>query len=164
MSARIEKTNMGIVLKTPFNREFVDDLKAQIPSSERRWDSYHKAWGVSAAYAEKAIELFECYFGDEDARINEEIEQIKKNQAVIIAQEDKINEAIIALDDSISHYSFQSSSSIKGRMCRDRALLAHSIDNASIPVEKLTELQVCGLAAAVRLIRDKSIWQMTSRQ
>jgi hypothetical protein len=41
---------------------------------------------------------------------------------------------------------------VKAGKARTRALLHHALDNARIPVEKLTELHVRGLAAAARYI------------
>lgn len=163
MRNEIQKNKTGITLKTEYNQGFVAELKESIPPSERKWDSYHKVWGVSAEYADKATEIYNRYFGDTDAQIEKEIEQIKANQAAILEMEEHINEAIAALDDAISRYSFQSKSSIKGRMCRDMALLRHALNNARVPVDELVELQVRGMAAAIRLLRENSINQLTSR-
>ena len=162
MNATIEKTATQIILKTSYNREFVDALKSEIPYTERKWDSYHKVWGVSLDYAERAEKIFNCFFGTEDA-LDAEIEQIQANQAYILKSQTSIEEIINALDTAISGYSYRSKSSIKGRMCRDRALLQHSLRNAEIPVERLVELQVRGLAAAVKLLKTESIRTLTRR-
>jgi hypothetical protein len=164
MTAQIEKTRAGgVVLRTPYDEQFVSELKEKIPPQERNWDAYHKVWGVSANYADIAEEIFRSHFGSDDELLSAEIEQIKENQEYIINREAHINEAISALDAAVLRYSFNSKSHIKGRMARNRALLKHSLDNAKAQVESLTELQVRGLAAAVRLLETRSIKQMTAR-
>lgn len=170
--AIISKKENEIALQTPYDRDFVDKLKSEITS--RRWDRDNKIWLVSEAEADKAIEIAARYFeivegrgknADEmeEAQIEAEIAQIEANQVWIIENEAHIEEAIDALDAQIGHYSFNSKSAIKGRMCRDRALLSHSLSNARIPVEQLAELQVRGLAAARRLLEKHNIAQLTSR-
>ena len=162
MNATIEKTATQIVLKTPYNREFIDALKSEIPYPERKWDSYHKVWGVSLSYAEKAEAIFSRYFETGEV-LDAEIAQIQANQAWIIENKAHIEEIISALDTAISGYSYRSKSSIKGRMCRDRALLQHSLRNAEIPVEQLVELQVRGLSAAVKLLETETINSLARR-
>jgi hypothetical protein len=159
--AIISQRNEMIALQTPYDRDFVDALKNGI--SDRRWDRDNKLWLVAESEADKALEIAARYFevvdgrgksADEveEAQIEAEIAQIKANQAAILEREDYIEEVIGKLDAAIDHYSFRSKSSIKGAMVRDRALLEHSLNNARLSVERLTELHVKGMAAALRLI------------
>jgi hypothetical protein len=159
--AIITKQDKKIAFETPYDRDFVDVLKDEI--SDRQWDRDNKVWLVAEAEAGKAIEIAARYFevidgrdksADEveEAQIGAEITQIKANQAMILERQEYIEEIIGKLDVAISRYSFNSKSSIKGAMARDRALLEHSLDNARLPVERLTELHVRGMAAALRLI------------
>jgi len=170
--AIINKKDDMIALQTPYDRDFVDALKSGI--SDRRWDRDNKVWLVAEAEADKAIEIVARYFEVidgrdkdtdevEEAQLEAEIAQIQANQAWIIEHEDHIIKAMNALDTQISGYSFRSKSAIKGRMCRDAALLGHSLNNAKMPIEQLTELHVRGLAAARRLLEECSIAQLTSR-
>lgn len=169
--AIITEQNDKIALQTPYNRDFVGELKSKI--ADRQWDRDNKMWLVVNDEADKAIEIAARYFevidgrgkgseAVEEAQIEAEIGQIKANQVWIIEHDDYIRDVIGALNIAISQYSFRSKSSIKGRMCRDAALLSHSLNNARMPVEQLTELHVRGLAAARRLLKC-SIAQLTSR-
>lgn len=161
--ASISKKDEMIALQTPYNQGFVSDLKDAIPYTERRWDRDNRVWLVAEAEADKAIEIAARYFEVvdgrgkntseiEEAQLEAEIAQIKINQTAILEQEDHIEEIVGKLDAAIDRYSFRSKSSIKGAMARDRALLEHSLNNARLPIERLTELHVRGMAAALRLI------------
>ena len=163
-----------VALQTPYHPQFVADLKAEIAYKDRQWDRDAKVWLVDEAEADKAIKIAAQFFNIQDCRgkgeaevedtaLEAEIAKIEADQQYILESEDKISEWIDALDAQIGRYSFSSKSSVKGRMCRDRALLAHSLDNAKTPVEQLVELQVRGLAAAVRLLQTNTIRQLTSR-
>jgi len=46
-----------------FNRGLVDELKAQIPSVERKWDSAEKCWRVDAAAAQICADLALTFLG-----------------------------------------------------------------------------------------------------
>lgn len=159
--AIITEQSDKVALQTPYNQDFVSDLKSEI--ADRQWDRNNKVWLVANDEADKAIEITKRYFevidgcgksdeDMEDAQIEAEIVQIKANQAAILEQEDYIEEIVGKLDTAIARYSFRSKSHIKGAMARDRALLEHSLSNARLPVEQLTELHVRGMAAALRLI------------
>lgn len=161
--AIISKQSEMVALQTPYDRGFVDALKSEI--SNRRWDRDNKVWLIAENEAEKAIEIAARYFevidghdksADEmeEAQIEAEIAQIKANQAAILESENYIEGIIEKLDAAIDRYSFRSKSSVKGAMARDRALLEHSLNNARLPVERLTELHVRGMAAALRLIEE----------
>ena len=150
-----------VALKTPFDREFLSDLKSAI--ADRAWDRDNKVWLVSAAEADRAVAIAAHYFKVidgrgknaneiEDSQIEAEISQIEENQAAILEQESRIEEIIDKLNTAIGRYSFRSKSSVKGALARDRALLEHSLRNARLPIERLTELHVRGMAAALRLI------------
>ena len=170
--AIVTRQGEKIALQTPYDHDFVDKLKSEI--SNRQWDRDNRVWLVAEDEADKALEIVARYFevvdgrdkGEdeiEEAQLEAEIAQIKANQAWILEHEDHIIKAMNALDAQIKGYSFRSKSSIKGRMCRDAALLGHSLNNAKMPIEQLTELHVRGLAAARRLLEECSIAQLTSR-
>jgi len=161
--AIISKQSEMIALQTPYDRGFVAELKNEIHYSERKWDRANRVWLVTPAQADKALEVAARYFEVvdgrdkstnemEEAQIEAEIAQIKASQAAILEKRDYIEEIIGKLDVAINRYSFNSKSAIKGGMARDRALLQHSLDNAELPLERLTELHVRGMAAALRLI------------
>jgi hypothetical protein len=159
--AIITKQDEMVAFQTPYDRDFVDAFKGEI--SDRRWDRDNKVWLVAEAEADKALEVAARYFevvdgrdkGEdeiEEAQLEAEIAQIKANQAAILEKKAYIEEIIERLDTAISRYSFNSKSAIKGGMARDRALLQHSLDNAELPLERLTELHVRGMAATLRRI------------
>jgi len=158
-----------IIISSPYNAEFVAELKAAVPYGDRRWDPNAKLWTVGIEYGDAVAALMQKHFGlfvdarqqsdDEQAEIEEqiedaaleaEIEQIKANQAWIIQNEDDIRELIGKLSQRISRYSYTSKSSEKAAFASDRALLEHALDNARLPLEQLAEVQVRGMAAVVR--------------
>jgi hypothetical protein len=49
-------------LRTPYDEDFVDDLKTTIPRSARHWDSDKKVWIVLAEYRESLLAVLEEYF------------------------------------------------------------------------------------------------------
>lgn len=178
MIATIRQHNENqIAIDTPYSSDFVSELKSTIHYTERKWAGKGTGWLVSNSFADEAMAITRRHFETvvdardnnisetdiEDARIEAEIEAIGQNQEFILDNEDWIQEAIEALDSSIARYSMHSKSRIKARKARDRALLFHSLNNAQMPVERLTELHVKGLAAAVRLIKNSSIAKLTSR-
>jgi hypothetical protein len=162
IQAIITEQNDKIALQAPYNQAFVSEIKSEL--ADRRWDRNNRVWLVAEDEADKAIEIasrhFEVIDGRsksdeemEEAQIDVEIAQIKASQAAILEQEEYIGEIVGKLDTAISRYSFRSKSyDVKGAMARDRALLEHSLNNARLPVERLTELHVRGIAAALRLI------------
>lgn len=163
-----------ISIKTPYNYDFVQALKNEIHYTDRKWNRDARLWMVTGAEADNAIAVAAEYFEVRDQRgmstddaeedaLQAEIEKIKANQDYIIEQSSHIRDAIGALNGAIKRYSYTSKSSIKGRMCRDAALLSHGLNNAQKPVEELVELEIRGMAAAVHLIGENSIAKLTSR-
>ena len=51
-----------LILKTPFNEEFIVELKSIVPFEERNWDENNKIWTVKQEYQNKMIELFKKHF------------------------------------------------------------------------------------------------------
>ena len=158
-----------IIISSPYNAEFVAELKAAVPYGDRRWDPNAKLWTVGIEYGDAVAALMQKHFGlfvdarqqsdDEQAEIEEqiedaaltaEIEQIKANQQWVLEKEAEIKNLIEELSARIGRYSYTSSSRVKAAFASDRALLEHALDNARLPVEKLAEVQVRGLAAVVR--------------
>lgn len=52
----------GSYLRTPYEPDFVDELKREIPADHRMWDAYDREWWVSDRYAKKAIRIASDYF------------------------------------------------------------------------------------------------------
>jgi hypothetical protein len=161
--ATISKVDDRIALKTPYNPDFVSDLKSEINYADREWDRANKVWLVTEARADEAIQIVARYFDVidgreksadeiEGAQIEAEIKQIQANQAYILEREERIDEIISALDRVLSHYSPRSKSNIRYSIAQDCALLGHALDNARMDVAQMAELQVRGLSAAVRLL------------
>jgi hypothetical protein len=53
-----------IYIRTPFNADFIDDLKNDIPPRARKYLPVDKEWKVEAAYAEDVEKLVRKYFGE----------------------------------------------------------------------------------------------------
>ena len=61
----ITAENGALKIVSPFNRQFVDRLKAEIPGTARKWEFQQKCWYVSTAYAKQIKTIIdECYGGD----------------------------------------------------------------------------------------------------
>lgn len=52
-----------IHVRTPFDRAFIDALKALVPASDRRWDNDEKIWKVAAAWANELEPLVTRFYG-----------------------------------------------------------------------------------------------------
>lgn len=53
----------ALAVYTPYSPHFVDDLKARVPASDRKWDGDNKAWLVAAAHGVMVQGLLERHFG-----------------------------------------------------------------------------------------------------
>jgi hypothetical protein len=152
-----------IAISFPFNNDAKEALKSAIEWQKREFHGKSKSWLVANDCAAAAVAAIAPYFDVVDARkgedveeaqINAEIAQIQENQAKILAAQEWIGQRVSDLNTLVSRYSYRSQSSVKAGLARDAALLRHSIENARQPLESLTELQVRGLAAAVRYIEN----------
>ncbi len=48
--------NGELIVKTPYNREFVDDLKSAIPLHGRQWNPQRKVWIVAYIYGQDVVD------------------------------------------------------------------------------------------------------------
>lgn len=53
-----------IYCKTPYNPAFVQELKADIPSSQRTWLGVDKVWRIAAAYHEDLLSVIRSHYGE----------------------------------------------------------------------------------------------------
>jgi len=53
-----------VSLITPYNTEFLEELKMQIPGSMRRWIPDKKIWEVSDLYLDKAVLIMKQFFDE----------------------------------------------------------------------------------------------------
>jgi hypothetical protein len=67
-TATIRTSPSGIDVSTPYESDFVDALKATVPSRGRKWDSDRKMWTITPAYIDDAVRLLEQYFHVVDLR------------------------------------------------------------------------------------------------
>lgn len=76
----------GILVQTPFDRFFVDQVKSMVPRSDRWWNDHRTGWWISEEYREPIEHLTRECFGavvivDEDGheitheRSGEKLEQ-----------------------------------------------------------------------------------------
>jgi len=52
----------GFLVHTPYSEAFIDDLKEQVPSSDRRWWTESRGWWVSEEYWPVMAQLLLRYF------------------------------------------------------------------------------------------------------
>lgn len=72
--ARIESatTLAGIYLYTPFDEDFVSELKAMVPASMRLWEADDKRWYVFGTYADQVVRKVFDYWPDAQDNRREE--------------------------------------------------------------------------------------------
>lgn len=86
MKAQIKKIEIiknqpFYAISSPYNRSFVDALKAAIPYEGRKWDRDAKTWNITPEYLEKAKEVVRQFFeieGEENHIEYEIVEAIVK--------------------------------------------------------------------------------------
>jgi DNA helicase HerA-like ATPase len=63
-SASIDVDPAGkLLLHTPYNEAFLEDLKAHVPHKHRQWEPKSKAWVIDGAYRESCEKLISQFFG-----------------------------------------------------------------------------------------------------
>lgn len=64
--AAILKGNQAgwLTIITPYNANFVDELKSTIQPSHRQWDPSAKAWRVNEIYLEELVPMLQRYFDE----------------------------------------------------------------------------------------------------
>ncbi len=60
---KVTAENGGLKVITPYNQNFVFELKAGVPAVARRWDRSSKAWLVSRAYCDTIRDLITKHYG-----------------------------------------------------------------------------------------------------
>lgn len=50
-----------VILLSPYNENFIKDLKQEIASQDRRWDPEDKFWRINRAYLDTLISLCSRY-------------------------------------------------------------------------------------------------------
>ena len=63
----------GVLVQTPFDEFFVEQLKAMVPRREREWNAHRKGWWIDLKHSETIVHLIRDAFGaiivvDEDGR------------------------------------------------------------------------------------------------
>lgn len=51
-----------VILETPYDEDFVEQLKEAVPSHGRSWDPKDRVWLISSEYWDTAAEVVEEYF------------------------------------------------------------------------------------------------------
>jgi len=49
-------------LESPYNKQFVEDLKVQVPREERKWDKLKEMWWISDLYLDEVENLIFDHF------------------------------------------------------------------------------------------------------
>lgn len=53
-----------IYLKTPYDQPFIQEMKADIPPSQRSWMANDKVWRIAASYHEDLLSVVKKYYGE----------------------------------------------------------------------------------------------------
>ena len=166
--ARIDIAETDLIIRSPYNADFVAALKESVPPQARKWDGLNKAWTVSPEYGDVVAALMQQHYGvivdgrqsadeiaaaqdaAEEAALNAEIATIRRHQALILANKDELEANQERLDGKVKGYSYTSKSRVKASAASDAALLRHALESATKPVENLVEVEIRGMAAVVR--------------
>ena len=60
----IEEDGDLFVLRSPYDPDFVNELKAAVPSYDREWDPAEKCWSINLDHQPVVMELVEEFFGE----------------------------------------------------------------------------------------------------
>lgn len=60
----LDRTGARMVIRSPFKKEFVDQLKLRVPYMNREWDGTKKVWAVDREYWSSAKSVIETHFGE----------------------------------------------------------------------------------------------------
>ena len=82
----------GILLRFPFDRVFLEKLKAMVPYTDRIFNEYRHAWFISHRYADVATHLAHEHFGG--AEITDENGQ----KIVVTAAGERCKQAELVLE------------------------------------------------------------------
>jgi len=151
-------------LVTPYNAEFVSDLKSNVVASKRTWDSERRRWLVDPSERKTAMAVMRDHFNvaDQDKigvegvrklHKDTKITRIKNNQKIIRANQEKFTNEISVLEDEIGSYSRQSRSRRKMDDLRRKALFEYALrDSRSRKIDEFKDIQIRGMSAAIREI------------
>lgn len=118
----------------------------------RRYEQ--KVWVLPLTLEETREQLKPLRVVNEDDLLDAEIADIRRAQSRILELRDSIEQRIGVLNAEVSRYSRNSKSQIRYSKARDSALLSHALENAALPLEKLTEPQIKGMYAALREMEE----------
>jgi len=63
MTIKLTPRDDSLEVRTPYSAAFVQDLKAQIPAPERRWNPDRRVWLVASMRGRKVADLIKKHFG-----------------------------------------------------------------------------------------------------
>jgi len=52
----------GMLLYAPYNKEFTDEMKELVPTSDREWRGAERAWWISEAWVDEVDALLREHF------------------------------------------------------------------------------------------------------
>jgi hypothetical protein len=132
----------------------LEHIKA-IPSRTFGTIGGQRVWEVPGSLEDVQQQLQPLQVLDDEGLLQAELADIGRVQARLLELAPTIEQRIQALDREMSGYSFRSKSSVKAGLAHDSSLLAHALENAGFPVEQLTEPQIKGMYAALKLMEGR---------
>ena len=66
----------GVLVQTPFDEFFVEQLKAMVPPRDRWWNAHRKGWWVAEEYRDIVLHLVREAFGGAIIVVDEEGREI----------------------------------------------------------------------------------------
>jgi hypothetical protein len=175
--AKLKRDSSGnLILTTPYKREFVDELKAQILASGRKWNG--SSWEVKPEYAQQAENIAKKHFNvnppAEEVSANRDQQmqdtfskKVHSSQSYLQDRQEYIQTIVRKLGSQIDQYSYNSKSNVKYVLARDRALFKNVLNIIGKPPEKMSEVEKRSVVAAYNLLqpenkRDRRHWNFNS--
>lgn len=75
-----------IHVRTPFSREFVDELKKKLSRAHRRWSPEEKVWMVDPSQDDLIVEIVTKYFGEPTVLENKEVVVVAGSEEDVYGQ------------------------------------------------------------------------------
>lgn len=150
--ATVRRDGDKIKIFSPYNENYVDELKGNLPYSQRKWNGTEWEVTYSERNAQLVNDLVDRHYHRMDAselnfaqrkqvRAYLQAERIKVSQKVILDNSDAINARIDSLTETIDSYGFSSQSSKKMNAITERARLEYTLQDARKNPYKLEEIQ-----------------------
>jgi hypothetical protein len=90
-----------LAIKSPYHARYIEFLKHEVPSSDRRWDPGHRIWFVNATYYNIMVKLCHEFFGPGIIEVNTERLYLLSPKPTIGPKKSNLNLELIRAIDKV---------------------------------------------------------------